>query len=58
MKLFCDRPLLTSQRQIAEIAEMIHTASLIHDDVIDTAETRRSRLSVQSRWGQRKVGHA
>ena len=29
------------QLQLAEIVEMIHTASLIHDDIIDNASTRR-----------------
>lgn len=47
--------LLKSQRTIAMISEMIHTASLIHDDVIDDAEKRRGRESVQQSWGQRKV---
>ncbi len=32
---------LPSQRRLAEITEMIHTASLFHDDVIDDADTRR-----------------
>jgi len=32
---------LDVQLQLAEIVEMIHTASLIHDDIIDQAETRR-----------------
>lgn len=40
---------------IAMIAEMIHTASLVHDDVIDTAETRRGKPTVQKLWGQKKV---
>ena len=34
---------------------MIHTASLIHDDVIDASETRRGQKSVQHAWGQRKA---
>ena len=31
--------------------EMIHTATLVHDDVIDKAETRRGRPSINVRWG-------
>ena len=47
--------ILHSQRQIAMISEMIHTASLIHDDVIDASKMRRGKPSVQNQWGQRKV---
>jgi all-trans-nonaprenyl-diphosphate synthase len=35
---------------LAEAVEMIHTASLIHDDVIDDAETRRGFLTVGKKW--------
>jgi octaprenyl-diphosphate synthase len=31
--------------------EFIHTATLVHDDIIDGAETRRGRLTAHSRWG-------
>ncbi|HSL21568.1 MAG TPA: polyprenyl synthetase family protein [Vicinamibacterales bacterium] len=35
----------------AAVVEFIHTATLVHDDIIDDAETRRGRMSVHSRWG-------
>src|SRR6478736_5595551 len=35
----------------AAVVEFIHTATLVHDDIIDEAETRRGRLSAHSRWG-------
>lgn len=44
-----------SQKQVAMISEMIHTASLVHDDVIDNSSTRRGKPTVDSRWGQRKA---
>src|SRR6266576_3343953 len=31
--------------------EFIHTATLVHDDIIDDSELRRGRLAVHSRWG-------
>ncbi len=36
---------------LAGTVEFIHTASLLHDDIIDEATTRRGRRSVNSRWG-------
>jgi all-trans-nonaprenyl-diphosphate synthase len=40
-------------RRLAEITEMIHTASLVHDDVLDTAETRRGIPTVHDQFGNR-----
>jgi octaprenyl-diphosphate synthase len=35
----------------AAAIEFIHTATLVHDDIIDDSELRRGRLAVHSRWG-------
>jgi len=50
----CDPGILSLQRQIALICEMWHTSSLLHDDVIDHAETRRGKMSVNCRWNPSK----
>ena len=50
--------LLDPQYKIAMIAEMIHTASLVHDDVIDLSDLRRGKPTVQKEYGQRKVLNA
>jgi octaprenyl-diphosphate synthase len=36
---------------LAATIEFIHTATLLHDDIIDEATVRRGRRSVNSRWG-------
>ena len=40
-------------RRLAEITEMIHTASLVHDDVVDESEVRRGAPTVHSSFGNR-----
>ena len=37
--------------RLATVMEMLHTATLVHDDIIDNAETRRNRQSVNARFG-------
>lgn len=36
---------------LSALVETIHTASLIHDDIIDDSKTRRGRESIHARWG-------
>ena len=48
-----DFTLTTKHKRLAEITEMIHTASLVHDDVVDEASTRRGVDTVHSRFNTR-----
>ena len=45
--------ILPSQRRLAEITELIHTASLLHDDVIDNSNSRRSSPSANVAFGNK-----
>lgn len=40
-------------KYVAVALELIHMATLVHDDVIDNAETRRGKLTVKSKWDNR-----
>ncbi|KAK1579410.1 polyprenyl synthetase [Colletotrichum navitas] len=48
-----DSDILPSQRRLAEITELIHTASLLHDDVIDHSVSRRGSPSANLEFGNK-----
>jgi octaprenyl-diphosphate synthase len=41
----------THAAQLAAIVELIHTATLLHDDVVDESEQRRNRKTANALWG-------
>lgn len=45
--------IMPAQRRLAEITEMIHTASLLHDDVIDVSMTRRGSATANAEFGNK-----
>jgi octaprenyl-diphosphate synthase len=40
--------------RMGAVVEMLHTATLVHDDIIDEADTRRGRPSSNTTWGNSK----
>ena len=40
--------------RLGAVVEMLHTATLVHDDIIDGADTRRGRPSTNTTWGNEK----
>ncbi|MDE1162523.1 MAG: polyprenyl synthetase family protein [Acidobacteriaceae bacterium] len=43
-----------SRIRLGAVVEMLHTATLVHDDIIDDASTRRGRPSSNTTWGNSK----
>src|SRR6202789_2665238 len=43
-------PINEAHRVLGAVVEMIHLATLVHDDVLDEAETRRHVATVNARW--------
>ncbi|ADV82148.1 polyprenyl synthetase family protein [Terriglobus saanensis] len=43
-----------SRIRLGAVVEMLHTATLVHDDIIDAADTRRGRPSSNTAWGNSK----
>ena len=41
--------------QVAAAVELLHTATLLHDDVVDLSELRRGRPSANAIWGNRRA---
>jgi octaprenyl-diphosphate synthase len=40
--------------RLGAVVEIIHTATLVHDDIIDEAEIRRGRAAANTQWGNSK----
>jgi geranylgeranyl pyrophosphate synthase len=49
-------PAYARHSQLGTITEMIHVASLIHDDVLDEAETRRGGMAVHKLYSNKVCG--
>ncbi len=47
----CGADACTRSITLASATEMMHAATLLHDDIVDNAATRRGRPSAMARWG-------
>ena len=45
----------TRRVQVAAAVELLHTATLLHDDVVDVSPLRRGRASAMALWGNRRA---
>ena len=58
VSLLCARGLGYQEMQhikLATVIEFLHTATLLHDDVVDVSELRRGRATANSQWGMRQA---
>ncbi|GAA0347583.1 heptaprenyl diphosphate synthase component II [Bacillus carboniphilus] len=49
---------IETMKKVAVALEMIHMASLVHDDVIDEADLRRGRPTIKAKWNNRVAMYA
>jgi geranylgeranyl pyrophosphate synthase len=43
---------LSAVLPLAAAVELVHTATLVHDDINDHSQTRRGKITVHARWGR------
>lgn len=48
-----NKTISTEQKRLAEITEIIHTASLVHDDIVDNCDTRRGVNTVHNAFNNK-----
>ena len=47
----CFGPISASARELAVVAELVHLATLLHDDVVDDSDDRRGKPAARRLWG-------
>ncbi len=51
LSALCFAPISRGAREVAVVAELIHSATLLHDDVIDDGVLRRAAVPARLKWG-------